>query len=205
VRGNRWIKGADVIKEPMKILPNEIAFDIDGVFADTFHVFVERARKKYGYQFRYDDITEYDFMNVIDIDEGISKEIIQFLLDYPIESGIRPIDGSVEVLTRLSNLAPLLFVTARPYKAPIMDWIRYQLPDVEMEFIRIEATSSHEEKPPILLNNGIRYFVDDRLDTGYLLEEVSIIPIIYEQPWNRKPHKFPVVKSWVEISEIIEW
>ena len=52
----------------MKIAPNEIAFDIDGVFADTFRVFVNMARKNFGYQFHYEDITEYEFMKVIDID-----------------------------------------------------------------------------------------------------------------------------------------
>ena len=72
----------------MKISPSDIAFDIDGVFADTFRVFVEKARNEYGCGFYYEDITEYDFMKVIDISQQTSEEIIQSLLEYPLENGV---------------------------------------------------------------------------------------------------------------------
>jgi hypothetical protein len=48
-------------------------------------------------------------------------------------------------------------------------------------------------------------FVEDRLATCCLLEKNSIKPILFEQPWNRKPHPFPVVKSWDELSTLIAW
>jgi uncharacterized HAD superfamily protein len=44
-----------------RIPPKELAFDIDGVFADTFRIFVETAQKDYGVRIEYEDITEYDF------------------------------------------------------------------------------------------------------------------------------------------------
>lgn len=189
----------------MRISPDEIAFDIDGVFADTFRVFVDRAREDYGYQFNYEDITEYEFWKVINMDEKVSEELIQDLLDYPIESGVKPIGGSVEVLTRLSTSGPLLFVTARSDKTSILKWIRHQLPAVDIDFIHIVATNAYKAKLPVLLEKKVRYFVEDRLDTCFLLEESSINPIVFEQPWNRKPHHFPVVRDWDEISAMIEW
>ena len=198
-------KRADVRIEPVKIKPSEIAFDIDGVFANTFKVFVDKARREYGYQFLYEDITEYEFWKVIDIDQHVGEAIIQSLIDFPIKNGIRPIDGAVEILTRLSLAGPLLFVTARPDKAPIMNWIQQQLPMVERDLIQIEATNTYGDKLPVLLKNRIRYFVEDRLETCYLLEKASIVPIVFEQPWNLKPHHFPSVKGWDEISSMIEW
>ena len=191
--------------DSMEISPQEIAFDIDGVFADTFRVFVDRARDEYGYQFHYEDITEYDFRKVVDIDEEISEQIIRSLMNHPLENHIKPIEGAVTLLTKLSSAGPLLFVTARPDKIPIMNWIRHQLSNVDEDLIRLEATNTHREKIPILLKNGVKYFVEDRLDTCYLLEEVSIVPIVFEQPWNRRSHHFPVVKSWDEISTMIRW
>jgi len=191
--------------DSMKISPQEIAFDIDGVFADTFRVFVDRARDEYGYQFHYEDITEYDFRNVVDIDEEISEEIIRSLMNHPIENHIKPIEGAVALLTKLSSASPIFFVTARPDKIPIMNWVRNQLSKVDEDLIRLESTNTHSEKIPILLKSGVRYFVEDRLDTCYLLEEVSIVPIVFEQPWNRRPHHFPVVKNWDEISAMIRW
>ena len=189
----------------MKISPHEIAFDIDGVFADTFRVFVHKARKDYGYHFSYEDITEYEFMSIIDMDEQISEQIIQTLLDYPLESGIEPLDGAVDVLTTLSGAGPLLFVTARPNKAPILKWVQHQLFEVDTNSIHLETTNTHKEKLPILLENKVNYFVEDRLETCYLLQEVPIIPIVFQQPWNRKPHPFRVVESWDELSTMIAW
>ena len=188
-----------------KILPNELAFDVDGVFADTFRIFVETAREQYGIQVEYEDITEYNFREVIDIDEKISGEIIQRILDNPLAMGIRPVFGSVDVLTRLSHISPLLFVTARSERDSIREWIHQFLRVADLSTIHIEATSTHKEKLPVLLKHGIRYFIEDRLETCYLLEKTSITPIVFEQPWNRKPHPFQTVKSWNEIEALIQW
>ena len=189
----------------MRIAPNEIAFDVDGVFADTFHLFVAKARSDYGYRFEYEDITEYDFLKVLDMDAAASEAIIQTLLDYPLESGLRPISGAVEVLTRLSLLAPLHFITARLQKEPILDWVEHQLPEVPRNRIQLEVTGVHTEKIPVLLGKGLKYFVEDRLETCPLLDLNGITPILFEQPWNRKPHPYYVVRDWEQISMLIEW
>lgn len=188
-----------------RVRPREIAFDIDGVFADTFHTFVERANSAYGYEIDYQDITEYEFARVIEIEQEVSDEILRSLLDSPLESGIRPLEGAVEVLTRLASTAPLLFVTARSEKPGILEWVHHHLPQVNMELIGLEATQTHEAKLPVLLGRNVKYFVEDRLDTCYLLEASAITPIVFEQPWNRKRHPFAAVSSWAEIAAMIEW
>lgn len=189
----------------MKIFPEELAFDIDGVMADTFRVFVERARNEFGYDFTYDDITEYDFLSVLDMDREISERIIQDLIEDPVASGIRPIRGAVEVLTRLSSRVPLFFVTARPEVEAIGRWVHRQLTEVAGERIRIEATYAGMRKPEVLFENGVKYFVEDRLETCFLLQGTSVTPIVFDQPWNRKPHPFSTVKSWKDLSALIVW
>ena len=192
-------------KKTERILPRELAFDVDGVFADTFKIFVETAREQYGIRVEYEDITEYDFRKVIDIDEKISDEIIQRILYNPLEIGIRPILGSVDVLTRLARMGPILFVTARPEGDSIREWIHQYLKGRDINAIHIEATSTHKDKIPVLLKHGIRYFIEDRLETCYLLEKTSVTPIVFDQPWNRKPHPFQTVRSWLEIEALIQW
>jgi len=188
-----------------KILPRELAFDIDGVVADTFRIFIETARKKYGIEIEYEQITEYEFWEVIDIDFKTTQDIIQMILDDPLEMGIKPITGAVEVLTRLSRIEPLLFVTARPNRESILRWARKELGLPGTNSIHIEASGTHREKLPILLDHGIKYFVEDRLETCFILNEASMTPIVFDQPWNRKPHPFRTVRNWQEISAMIEW
>jgi len=187
------------------IKPRELAFDIDGVFADTFRTFVMIAREEYGLRFDYEDITEYDFQKVIRIEEKIAEEIIRRILDSPLETGIKPVSGAVDVLRRLSRLQPILFVTARSDEGPILEWIGRHLQPEDMSVIQLEATGTRSEKIPTLLKRGVRYFVEDCLETCYLLNEAAVTPIIFDQPWNRKPHPFQTVKTWDEISVMIDW
>ncbi len=185
--------------------PAELAFDIDGVFADTFRAFIRTARREYGILLEYDEITEYDFWNLLDIDEKICEEIVKRILDDPLEMGIVPVEGAVEVLTRLSFLNRVLFVTARSEEEAIRAWIAHHMPHGDMSAIQLVATGAHEEKLPALRAHGIRYFVEDRLETCYLLHRESVDPIVFEQPWNRKPHPFHRVRTWEEIAALIHW
>jgi len=47
--------------------------------------------------------------------------------------------------------------------------------------------------------------VEDRLETCPLLERNGITPIVFEQPWNKKPHPYHVVRDWEDISLLIDW
>lgn len=188
-----------------KISPHELAFDIDGVIADTFRAFVKTARERYDVEIEYEAITDYNFRKVIDIDEETSNEIIEMILEDPVGMGITPISGAVEVLTRLSDCGPIFFVTARSNRDAIIEWVEKTLGLGDGKTIHLEATGAHEDKLPILLKHGIRYFVEDRLETCYLIQGSPVTPIVFEQPWNRKKHPFLTVGDWEEIHNMIEW
>lgn len=188
-----------------KILPCDLAFDVDGVFADSFRLFAETVRNDYGISIEYEAITEYEFWKVMNIDEGICQEIVRKILDFPLEIGIQPINGAVEVLTRLLNVGPLLFVTARPDGNAILKWIQMNLGLADTDCICVESTGAADEKLPVLLKHGVKYFVEDRLETCYILDQTPVTPIVFEQPWNKRPHPFRTVRSWDEISAMIEW
>jgi len=188
-----------------KIRPSELAFDIDGVIADTFRAFVKTARESYGVEIEYENITEYDFRKVIDIDDETSDAIIEQILEDPVGIGITPVQGAVEVLRRLSCFGPLCLVTARANREAIMEWVRRALQIQNGDHLRLEATGTHEDKLPVLLRYNIRYFVEDRLETCYLIQQSPVTPIVFNQPWNRKDHPFLSVGSWDEIHDMVEW
>ena len=183
----------------------DIAFDIDGVVADTYRSFVALAERDYGIRIRYDEITEYDFWKVLDIDEDKTHAIIRMLLEQPVEVGIRPVRGARDVLGRLLQTGPVRFVTARPDPDSILRWMTEVLGMPGPDGIVLEATGDHERKASFLLREEVKYFVEDRLETCYLLHDASIIPIVFDQPWNRKANTFRRVMDWGEIAALIDW
>ena len=190
----------------MMIRPGELAFDIDGVFADTMTLFIDIAEKIYGFtDIRYEDITEYEIESLGCIDRNMAVEIIQRILDGDHDSRLLPLDGAAPVLQRLNrHHRPTLFVTARPNADQILDWICDMLL-VTPEDVDVVATGSFDDKTDVLRERDIRYFVEDRLDTCFQISQGGITPIVFRQPWNRKPHPFMEIGNWRELESMIRF
>jgi hypothetical protein len=186
------------------IAPTDIAFDFDGVVADTFRLFVQMANQEHGLNLAYEDITEYDFLNVIDIDHHIAARILQTITEIPPDLDLKPNKGAAGTLARLAASSPLLLITARPNGQPVYRWFEKTMPEL-VPALRIEATGESTAKLPVLKAREVRYFVEDRLDTCHRIAEMGITPIVYEQPWNRRPHPFQVVQDWDDIARLIAW
>jgi len=186
--------------------PAAVAFDIDGVFADTMALFIDIARDEYNIdKIRYEDISCYRLEDCLDVDSFIIRDIITKILDGTYSAPLKTIAGAPEVLTRLGRgYGPILFVTARPYLGPINDWILNALP-LDSKSIEIVTTGSFEGKADELLERGISYFVEDRLETCFTLKEAGIIPVLFKQPWNRDRHPFKEVGTWSELESLIKF
>lgn len=184
--------------------PAAVAFDVDGVIADTMALFIDIARDEYAINgIRYEDMTCYMLDECLDMDPGIINAILNQILEGNYSGSLQPIDGAGGVLARIARYRrPLLFVTARSHPGPIRDWL-HELVPVAPDDIQVVATGTFEGKTAVLLNNGIRYFIEDRLETCYQLKDVGIEPIVYRQPWNRRQHPFIEVQNWRELEELI--
>nr|MBC8361005.1 haloacid dehalogenase [Candidatus Desulfatibia profunda] len=190
----------------MKIDPASVAFDIDGVFADTMTLFLDIARDEYNVNgIKYEDITCYQLEECIDIDAGVIKAILSRIMDGDYTALLKPITGAPDVLTRLGRQhSPILFVTARPYLGPIYDWVKSVLP-LDPGSIEVIATGSFEAKADVLADRDISYFVEDRLETCFPLQAAGLVPVLFKQPWNRKLHPFTEVSTWQELESLIEF
>ena len=112
------------------------------------------------------------------------------------------VDGEVKSIIRLcSLLAPL---HNPPNLGGIDDWLKRHLP-IAPEAIETVATGSYEAKADVLLNRNRTWFVEDRLETCFLLERAGITPVLFKQPWNRKKHPFIEVASWRELEDLIDY
>jgi len=188
-----------------KIDSATLAFDIDGVFADTMSLFIDIAQEEYKINnLRYEDISCYYLEECVDLNPKIIGDIIVKILDGKHNAPLKPIDGSAQVLTRLGKSGRLLFVTARPYLGPIHDWILKTL-SLDSESVEVIATGSFDAKADVLLGKNISYFVEDRLETCFALKEKGITPVLFRQPWNRKEHPFVEVGSWEELEAMIDF
>ena len=182
----------------MKIDPKLIGFDIDGVVADTGAAFLQLAKTQYGINtFTLEDITAFDVIDCLPIDPVIIEAIFDRLMKDPIDADLQPMTGAVSVLTELSTKAPLTFITARPLKGPIEEWLESILGAKIFNNTRLVAMGDHNGKPSFIKKLGLKYFVDDRAETCVdLAKHDGIQPFVYSQPWNEGRHNLPKVKSW---------
>jgi len=179
--------------------PMRLAFDIDGVVADTMAVFVRLARERYGLtDLTKDDLRCYDLHQCLEVDREVLNDLICLTLDDEHTLQVPAMEGAVEVLTRLARQGPLRFVTARVWPESITRWLHRTLREVPGERIQVIATGAPEAKRDVLHDLGVRYFLEDRLETCRQLALDGIQPFLYDQPWNRQPaaEAFPRVLSW---------
>ena len=107
------------------------------------------------------------------------------------------------MLSRLAEVAPLVFVTARDRSEPIQLWLNRTLAPVPPRSIWVMATGDPDTKLHYLRAHAIQYFVEDRLETCFDLARAGITPIVFAQPWNRKPHPFLEVAGWLELARLL--
>lgn len=184
--------------------PGSLAFDIDGVVADTMRLFIDIAREDYDIDgIPYAGFTSYNLSECLDMEDVVLEGILNRIQDGDYTVPLRPMEGAVEVLGHLAeNFGPVLFVTARPYPGPIVDWLmeRISLAPSDLEVV---TTGSFSAKTEVLTERGITWFVEDRLETCFLLKESGITPVVYKQPWNRRPHPFLEVAGWQELKGLM--
>jgi 5'(3')-deoxyribonucleotidase len=188
------------------IAPESIAFDIDGVIADTMTLFLDIARDEFAIEgLRYQDLHSYNVADCIDLEPMVIDSILNRILDGGYRAPLHPIPGAPRVLERLARrCGQVLLVTARPYLGPIGAFMQNLLPD-GLNGMDIVTTGSFEGKAAVLQQHQITHFVEDRLETCLTLNTVGITPVLFAQPWNRSAHPFIEVSSWWEIEDLIRW
>ncbi len=194
----------DTLEHNGTIDPARLAFDIDGVVADTMQVFLRLARDRYGIDgLSMEDLRCYNLYECLDLDRTVLDELICLTLDDEHTLMVPPMEGAPEVLTELAQRGPLRFVTARIWPESISQWLEQTLPDVMADRIQVIATGAPEAKLQILKDLDVRFFVEDRLETCRFLSGQGIQPLLFDQPWNRglPEDEFPRICNWDELRQ----
>ncbi len=184
--------------------PRLLAFDIDGVVADTMAIFVRLAHEKYGLtRLSQQDMICYNLYECLCLEKEIIDDLIRLTLDEEHTMQIPPVPGAPEVLTELARVVPLRFITARIWPESITQWLLTILPGVPHERVTVIASGAPETKLDILNGLDIRYFLEDRIETCRHLKEAGIEPLLFDQPWNRNEQAdgFIRVRNWMQLKE----
>ncbi len=191
-------------RSPLKIAPDEIGFDFDGVIADTADAFLRIACEEYNYcSFTLEDITSFQVEECLNIPLPLVEKIFADILLDSLATGLKPMPDMCEVIGELADLAPVTIITARPKSQPVIDWLDKFLPSRTCKKINLIAMGDHDGKIKYIRDQGLKYFVDDRTRTCEILNEAEITPFVYSQPWNRNGHSFRTVESWREIRAMV--
>lgn len=183
--------------------PGRLAFDIDGVLANTMQLYLEILKAFYGVNhIVYEDITQYQLEACLPVDPKILAAATERIIQGNYSCRLQPYAGVKRVLKRLHAYGPIRLVTARPHLGPIGDWIDQLLPSRHYR-VEITTTGDFEAKVEVLKAANVDFFVEDRLETCFLMHEHDITPVVFVQPWNRRPHPFIEVNDWDQLEKLI--
>ena len=189
-------------KTNIKIKPNELGLDIDDVVADFVPLFLQVLKEDTGIILSLEDITDFNVYNIIDLPKKQLSKVISKTVNNPIELDMKMKTGAKNVIEKLLDRGPVTFVTARKNGKLITQWIHNEL---GFSDIVVVAKGGHNDKAKALKRRGIKWFVDDRLETCYQVHEEGITPIVFTQPHNAGDNSFMRVNNWQEIDSLIDW
>jgi 5'(3')-deoxyribonucleotidase len=189
----------------MKIKSSEIGFDLDGVIADTAEAFIRLACEEHAFcSFTMEDITSFQVEDCLNIPVVVVETIFDAILRDSLTTGLQPMPGAVEVITAMTQSAPVTIITARPLHQPVEDWLTHFFPTPVCANLRLVAMGSHDDKARYIHEHQLHYFIDDRAETCRQLADMAITPLVFSQPWNRGRHDLQSVESWLEIHALLD-
>lgn len=190
----------------MKIPPNRVGFDFDGVIADIGEAFIRLACNDHGYcSIKLEDIKSFQVEHCLEIPIETVEVIFNDILMDPLKSGLKPMPGAIDTLTRLCNHSGVTIITARAEIQPVMDWFAYYCLPADMAKIKLIATGDHDNKEEYIRTYGLTHFIDDRTLTCLQLADAGLQPIVFSQPWNQNQHDLPCVSGWEELCSLFDF
>ena len=188
----------------MKIQSGEIGFDLDGVIADTAEAFIRLACEEHAFcSFTLKDISTFQVEDCLNIPVPVVEEIFDAILRDSLTTGLQPMAGAVEVISAMTDVAPVTIITARSLHQPVEAWLEHFFPCAVCANIRLVAMGRHDDKARYIHEHKLRYFVDDRAETCLQLADMAITPLVFSQPWNIGKHTLQSIESWQEIHAML--
>ncbi len=189
----------------IKIHPEQIGFDFDGVIADIGEAFLRLACKDHNYcSLKIDEITSFEVEYCTRIPGDIVQTIFTKILKDSLKTGLLPIPGALDTITWLTQKTNVTIITARTLANPVADWLDNYLSESVCAKIHLIAMSDHDKKVQFIKDEKLCFFVDDRAETCAQIAKAGLTPLLYRQPWNSSWNGYTVIENWRELGELID-
>ena len=159
----------------------KIAFDIDGVLADSEVTIRKHILKETGYDLRSDTIRKFNFTvpgSTVEETYWLIQDGVKYYTDE-----IQPHSGAVDSICKVYEFhkrqRPITFITARPEKylgKETMIWLKKQFPNMWFNL--------HFAEDKIKSVDGFECIVEDRLKNANDLAKYLSVVYLVNQPWN---------------------
>ncbi len=181
-----------------------IGYDLDGVIFKFGEAFNKYLLDKYNHTIDITKITEYS--DLIRLIEGFNKDAMHDFLDG--DEGhlldAQPYEDAVGIINKRFNEGHnIYFITARHNEDIAIESLKrngFSYTDIYF----MHADSKYE----VIKDLDLDFYIEDRLETLISIHEkgIKLIPVIRDQPWNRKSHpiNFVRVKSLTDFDRLIE-
>ena len=185
------------------MIKTKIAFDFDGVIADTTKKKQEWLKKQNIELINVDKTSFYQdlkkTMNKEKIDE-LYKKMGEYIFTQETLMETEAIEGAIGIIKKIANKYDIYIITARTQQLilHVKKWLKKN--DVEQNIKKI-ISSSVEEKQDICYKENIKFLCDD--DIRHLEKEKIENRILFCSNKIRKYSKIQEVRSWREIEEIL--
>ena len=185
----------------------KIAIDIDGVLLDIIVRYCEIYNKRYGTNYKKNDVTEWNFFNDWNIDEETAFKI--FFEIYEDSRNVPFIDQDApKIMKKLNERYDLDIVSARlpEYRSSITE--KLDSHDIKEGIQYTELILLHHKPYDIKLKQNYDLYLDDNPN---LVEPIKKLKdrtlLLYDQPWNQDSvceNNVYRVHDWNEVDKRIK-
>jgi 5'(3')-deoxyribonucleotidase len=190
--------GYEDVEDYLRYKPKPIAIDIDGVLFNTMEEYLrlynEPTKEKVRTRWRLDDITEYNFENILKI-SWQQRDLVFQLIDF---ANVNPMEKDItKTLYDLKQKHQIHFLTKTP-KNQIQNKIR-RFKFLGMYF---DAVICVHYKYPFA--QEYKYLVDDNPEELKNWVDHGGIGFLFDQPYNRKGYDFPELSECKAVDLLFE-
>lgn len=170
-----------------------IAFDIDGVIANTESAIRTEILKQTGHDIG-DSLSQFDFP-VPEYSKAEIYNMIQMGIENYTDS-IKPYDGAIDAVNKIyysrDKTRPITFITSRPesiLKDETHDWLNKYFPTMRYKVIFAS------DKRKYILDNETSVFVEDRLKNANDISPIVTAVYLVNRSWNiGRDHAWNVIR-----------